>query len=402
MTAMDERSVLVAEIDEEIRRGFRGLRFSRRLETRYLAEYLHHRSRMVPLWALIGTIMYLAAIMGDLSLMPDIAQTVITLRIAIFVPYAALVVALMRWRPSPLLFDGLAFGVGFLGISLPMVSLIFSESPHLFVYQAGSIGTLAFFAIVLRPRFLTLVVGLAAMVAVQLVTLHLNGRLDAVTYPAVISFYATLSVFLMLSAYFSESVDRLNFLNRLRGQVLQAQLQALSETDALTGLNNRLMLERTRMDYWSEKASAMSVSAVLIDIDHFKRFNDRHGHLDGDACLRAVARELYDVVAGRGTVVRFGGEELLVLLPHMELAEALELAETMRQSVEDMAIPHLASESGVVTVSLGVHCVRTNAQSLEDLLEKADAALYKAKRLGRNKACAWNEADTDLIEATIG
>ena len=205
----------------------------------------------------------------------------------------------------------------------------------------------------------------------------------------------------MLSAYFSESVDRLNFLNRLRGQVLQAQLQALSETDALTGLNNRLMLERTRMDYWSEKASAMSVSAVLIDIDHFKRFNDRHGHLDGDACLRAVARELYDVVAGRGTVVRFGGEELLVLLPHMELAEALELAETMRQSVEDMAIPHLASESGVVTVSLGVHCVRTDAHSLEDLLEKADAALYKAKRLGRNKACVWNEADTDLIEATV-
>lgn len=381
--------VMIDDLDREIRQGRRYLRFSAAVEKLFLEEYLDSRRRMVPLWAFLGTTMYLAALMSDVSMVPDMASVIVALRLGVFVPFAVMVVLIMRYRATPATYDLLALGVGLLGISLPMGTLVFSASEYLFVYQTGSVGTLAFFVIVLRPRFLTVLLGLVAMIGVQIATIALNGGFDSVTFSGIVTFYVTLGVFLALSAYFTESVDRHNFLIRLRSAALQRELRKLSETDPMTGLNNRHVLDRFRADLWSVSAVPRIVSAIMLDIDNFKLYNDLYGHLKGDACIREVSRVVRQAVGADGTVFRYGGEEILAILPDMDRHRALALADTIRERIEALAIPHSGSGRGVVTASLGAATTRTDLHSPEDMILQSDSALYEAKRAGRNKVCAW-------------
>jgi diguanylate cyclase (GGDEF)-like protein len=125
----------------------------------------------------------------------------------------------------------------------------------------------------------------------------------------------------------------------------------------------------------------------MIDIDHFKQFNDIYGHHAGDRCIQAVASALQSKVQrGQDHLARFGGEEFALLLPHTDLQGALHIAEQMRLAVLDLAIPHRAGAEGQVTISLG--CAALSPVHGEDeckLLESADAALYQAKSAGRNQ-----------------
>jgi diguanylate cyclase (GGDEF)-like protein len=311
---------------------------------------------------------------------------VAALRLVIFLPYALAIVLVMRLWPSALAFDLLCLGVGVLGIAVPMISLVFSHGEYLFVYQTGSVATLAFFVIVLRPRFPTVIAGLIAMLTIQFVTTRLNGQFDDVTYIGIVSFYITVAIFLATSAWFSERTDRQNFLNRLRGEALQAELTRLSERDPMTGLYNRHVLRRLGNRIWSRSAANRIVSAIMLDIDHFKRYNDIHGHVDGDACIRAVARIVKDEVDNLGAVFRYGGEEILVLMPDAERPQAMTVAEAIRHAIEVEAIPHRGlAQGGVVTASLGVATDATDRMPLPELLRNADAALYEAKRVGRNR-----------------
>lgn len=390
MSTVTDDLLTIDDFDDEIARGARGLTFSPPIERLFLDEYLRHRARMVPLWASLGTVMYLAAILGDLSMIPELAWLVVTLRLAIFVPFAVGVVVLMRLRPTPATYDLLSFGVGLIAICIPMITLVFARSDHLFVYQTGSVGTLAFFVIVLRPRFLTVLIGLAVLMIIQLVTTKLNGSFDAVTYSGMVTFYITLGVFLALSAYFTEHVDRQNFLNRQRSEVLHSKLKKLSETDPMTGLSNRHVLERVKNTFWSPSSGGRIISAVMLDIDNFKLFNDINGHLAGDACIRDVSQRIRQIVGKKGTVFRYGGEEILVLLPDIDNPEAVELADSIRRSIAGLGIVHEGSPHGVVTASLGVATIRTDRCSAEDLLLRTDVALYEAKEAGRNNARAWS------------
>lgn len=400
MPGSPERSISVEEVESEIAQGFRNLRFSEQVERRFLDQYLARRARMVPLWALLGTLMYVLAALGDLSTVPDVATTMLWLRFGVFVPLAIAVAVSMRLWPSTALYDSLALVVGTIGICLPMVTMVFSQSDHLFVYQSGSIGTYAFFVIVLRPRFRTVLAGLAILTAVQLVTIHLNGSVDAVTYSGIVTFYVTLSVFLALSAYFAEHADRQNFLNWMRGEALQADLRKLSEHDPMTGLHNRHSLNTLRGTIWSRTKPSSVISAIMLDIDNFKLYNDLYGHLDGDTCIRRVAHSVTELVGEDGRVFRYGGEELLVLLPGSDRRGAFGLGERIRHSVEELSIPHSLSQVGVVTVSLGVASSTTDRHTMEELLRSADAALYEAKRAGRNRVSAWApEPDRSVIGA---
>ncbi|MCY1369385.1 Phytochrome-like protein cph2 [compost metagenome] len=131
------------------------------------------------------------------------------------------------------------------------------------------------------------------------------------------------------------------------------------------------------------------MALVMIDVDHFKSFNDRYGHQAGDVCLKAVSDVLrrFKVRAG-DTVARYGGEEFVVLLPHTDPAGARLVAERIRQAVYEQGLVHSGNPAGVVTVSVGVHSmVPEDAEQPERLLELADAALYLAKSGGRNRVC---------------
>ena len=140
----------------------------------------------------------------------------------------------------------------------------------------------------------------------------------------------------------------------------------------------------------ARRQSRQPVALMMIDIDHFKLYNDRYGHVAGDTCLRAVGETLSLVTLEEAVLVaRYGGEEFALLLPGLDLTRAAALAEEARKSIEDLLITHAEAPCGLVTISIGVESmVPEKGQPAADLVEAADNALYAAKRRGRNTVVA--------------
>lgn len=171
------------------------------------------------------------------------------------------------------------------------------------------------------------------------------------------------------------------------------KLSRLASIDDLTQLaNRRVFLERLKQE-WKQRAREKSdLSLVLIDIDHFKIYNDTYGHLQGDLCLSRVASTIQQCLKRPlDLVARYGGEEFAALLPQTTLVGAVHVAQRIRQTVKNLAILHRNSSIvPQVTVSLGVASIVPDAQSIDaDLLfQAADRALYQAKTQGRNRVSA--------------
>ena len=175
---------------------------------------------------------------------------------------------------------------------------------------------------------------------------------------------------------------------RLRHHAEQ-ELALLAATDALTGVANRRTLDQTlRHEWFRAQRSAKPLSVMMIDADHFKAFNDRHGHQGGDDALRAVAKVICaNVRRPSDLVARYGGEEFSVILPETDTAGARQIAEKIRTAVEQM--PLVAGDETPITVSIGISTWTTEKEiSLEQLLFVADKALYQAKEGGRNRVVA--------------
>jgi diguanylate cyclase (GGDEF)-like protein len=171
----------------------------------------------------------------------------------------------------------------------------------------------------------------------------------------------------------------------LENAIVYEKVESLAATDALTGLFNRRYFETalSRELARAERTSSR-VSLLVLDIDHFKSFNDTYGHAMGDLVLRKVASVLTGALRKADVLARFGGEEFVVVLPQATDRGALESAERLRESVERSAI-HPGGPRKHVTVSIGVAMFPDDAKTAEELLKTADAALYDAKRSGRNR-----------------
>ena len=165
--------------------------------------------------------------------------------------------------------------------------------------------------------------------------------------------------------------------------------QINSITDSMTGLANRRYFDISlKTEFYRLKRSGEPLSLIMLDVDQFKNFNDTYGHVAGDDCLIRIGRMLKEVVSRVPDIAaRYGGEEFAVILPETESAGAKALGEKIRQGIEDLCVPHSASDvSEFVTVSLGVASVRTTDMvSPEQVVALADKALYRAKRKGRNR-----------------
>lgn len=168
-----------------------------------------------------------------------------------------------------------------------------------------------------------------------------------------------------------------------------SKLESLTKSDPLTGLPNRRFLDEVLAREWHRAIrNDSSLSVIMLDLDHFKEYNDRYGHTAGDSCLCKVADELNIIMKRAGDfVARYGGEEFIIISPETTLDQAAELAMTIQKSIEKLAIPHEGSNvSSYVTVSQGVASIdpkKGNGTS-KNLIESADRALYKAKAAGRN------------------
>lgn len=166
------------------------------------------------------------------------------------------------------------------------------------------------------------------------------------------------------------------------------RLALLSVTDGLTGLSNRRHFDTALDEEWARaQRTQQPLALILLDVDHFKKFNDRYGHPAGDDCLQKVACVLQGYARRAGDVAaRYGGEEFVFIAPNMDLVHAQVLAEAIRAAVEQLEIEHLDAAAGRVTCSLGV-AVMSAGQVLDRavLIRQTDEALYRAKRQGRNR-----------------
>ncbi len=173
------------------------------------------------------------------------------------------------------------------------------------------------------------------------------------------------------------------------------KLHLMATTDELTGLTNRRAAMALLADQWAAACRHPEpMSCVMLDIDHFKSFNDTHGHAVGDLVLRETAQTLAKTARQEERVCRVGGEEFLVLCPHAKAAEAAVAAERMRKAIEAHVFK---AESGdlSVTISLGVAQREEGMAAADDLLRASDDALYAAKEAGRNKVCLAGQGKRD-------
>jgi diguanylate cyclase (GGDEF)-like protein len=192
----------------------------------------------------------------------------------------------------------------------------------------------------------------------------------------------------MIYRYRSELLaDRLQIANKRLSSANQ-ELQQISTVDELTGTYNRRFFNLRFEEVWADHVRQNhTLSALMIDVDHFKDYNDFFGHLQGDMCLKRVAGEITGVIRRpRDFVARFGGEEFIMLLPTTEIKGAKEIAERIHERIKQLAIPHKVKGSlNRVTVSIGVATIQpTSEYDSEKFLQRVDRALYHAKHQGRN------------------
>ena len=178
-------------------------------------------------------------------------------------------------------------------------------------------------------------------------------------------------------------------MTQARMEALHEEIYRLSITDGLTGISNRRHFDASlAKEIERIEASGAPLSLILLDVDHFKSFNDHQGHMAGDECLRRVA-EVIDGAMRKpiDLAARYGGEEFACILPSTPLADALEIGEAIRARIAALGIAHdLSPEWGIVTASLGVVSTEGNEHATaQGLLTRADALLYRAKQAGRNR-----------------
>ena len=185
-------------------------------------------------------------------------------------------------------------------------------------------------------------------------------------------------------------------------EMINETLARLANQDGLTGLANRRHFDQSLLAEFSRaQREESSLGLVLIDVDFFKQYNDIYGHVAGDECLRKIGKVVgYSMRRPGDLAARYGGEEMVVLLPGTDMQGALAVAEGVRQAVQSLGIEHSGNPLGVVTASVGVAAfMPMHLENLPvELVELADRALYKAKASGRNQVC-YESSDKSAEQA---
>lgn len=221
----------------------------------------------------------------------------------------------------------------------------------------------------------------------------IKGRVqDVVLSLALLAVILSLSIFLLRQARHTLRYQR--ELTRLRDELTAANLslESLAHSDGLTGVANRRYFDRMLNENLQQaRAEGQPLSLILIDIDYFKHYNDTYGHVAGDECLKAVATILKNFAMRKNDLpARYGGEEFALILPRYTPEQTLKLATAIVDTVYQLNIPHRTSELPAKRVTLSAGCATEGIGGQQDgrsgLIERADEALYRAKRQGRNRA----------------
>jgi len=224
-------------------------------------------------------------------------------------------------------------------------------------------------------------------VASTLVCLKLVSLTSGIPVPAVYWVVATLCPLVLSTVLAARWARQQAQMHALYAELhaAHAQLQLAAKIDPMTGVLNRgaFLAQIAEM-----RLAGQSGWLMLIDVDHFKMINDRHGHETGDAALHAIVNLLRDAVRPGDLVGRLGGEEFGIFLPDTAPAEALVLTEHLRCHIAQSPAYHVDGKAGSVTVSIGLATENFPTETLKDILHRADMAMYRAKDEGRNRVAA--------------
>jgi len=386
---MSNSSVTLEVIEAFMARRKRGIAFPPAIERQFEADTQARRCQRLTTGILVSVAIYNLFLIADWLLVPDVFWRAVALHFGLVTPWMLAAAWIIHKQPSRFIREALAASVPLIIILQIDYGFATTTSAHAAHYQYVVIPTLLYANVSLHRLAFPFALAVSATIVLGhsllvLMVGHLSTEVALMVWV-----HLVVCAYITLVANFQMERDlRRAYLYSLRDRLRHAQADAASRRDALTGLANRHHLDATLGKLWALPADAASpVSVVLIDIDHFKRLNDRYGHATGDLCLKRVAAIVTAELRGSGDdAVRFGGEEFLLLLPNMEMANAMRVAERIRRAIEAAAIPNEGvGLRGIVTASFGVASSCISDLSATELIAAADSALYAAKRKGRNQ-----------------
>ncbi|WP_337661319.1 GGDEF domain-containing protein [Erythrobacter sp. Alg231-14] len=346
---------------------------------------------------LLGLLTCLATIVVDVLINPAMVPEGVALRVLAVAPLTLLgLMAGTRGWTNLLAFCVGASPIAFIAV---VVHLAVHLPPDLSPRYINATILIVGLANVMLPYSLRglIIFDLSALVVAMLM-LVLGGVDFATQHLDTIALFTLVAGATIPVASQFESLRQSNFLLTLRAQCAgrelleaNAALHTLSETDPLTGISNRRSFERQfETDIVAPGFNGRiddRIALMMIDLDHFKSFNDAHGHQAGDSCLKLVAKALVDIFDEAGGVVaRYGGEEFVAALRVRDSKEIVAVAEDVRRSIATVLTPVSESDRSLITASIGVGVAPASAMlPREELIEMADAALYSGKDAGRNR-----------------
>jgi len=354
----------------------------------------------------IALITYNMFLLTDLLMIPDVFDKAVWVRLFCFTPVGLCILfsgvfckdVILR-KPYWVL-ECATMVAGLLAAMSLAWLLLQSSSPCASLYTCGLMPIVIYGNLVERLRF-----RFALAFSVMMVLISVCCALAKAAEPHPYAVYEVplvllitlIALYTLVMNYRFELEERRHFQWRERAKALHDELAAskvkledLSRRDPLTGVPNRRHVDEYVQTQWSALQSSGGLLALLlIDVDHFKAYNDRYGHPAGDQCLRHVAQVLQQGVApSAGCVARWGGEEFMIALPDVSVDEAMACAQRLCDAVSELGLRHEASGTAQhVTISVGVALLRPDmaSASVDGAVGLADAALYRAKREGRNR-----------------
>ncbi|MCE8025392.1 diguanylate cyclase [Halomonas sp. MCCC 1A11058] len=386
----------LSAVEADLSRPWYRLRFSSAVEARFEADTATRRSRHLLIAGIVALVIYNLYIFNDSVIRPESLLISAGIRFGLMTPLGLAALYVIYRGISPTLREATMAATIVIAMLLSSANFYLSDSPHSFLdtFSFGLILLVGNIVLSLRFGFALASSLLCAVIMTSFVIPYAHTD-NAVKINTLVVFTSS-AIFTLLANYRLEASERQAYLLLLRERLgNEATLQSnqvltkISTTDPLTGVANRRHLDEVMTQRWHEAIAERTMLGMLVlDIDCFKNYNDRYGHLEGDACLRRVAQEIQHHVRHElDLVVRYGGEEFVVLMPNASASSAFQAAERIRQGIEALAIPNAGvSHSPVVTISIGVAVTRPNtALPPSLLLLQADEALYQAKREGRNR-----------------
>lgn len=402
----DPSSRAIAELRGELAavtpRSLNRLRFPGGLERQFQCDSRAGRAREMLIGGIVSVLCYQLFLLADYLMVPDVWPLALLVRLGIVTPIAVAALAVLWSDPPVVLRESMAAGVTLLGVASVVLICRTSASPYAVHAQYGNILVIFFGTLVLRTQFWFALPAVAGCVVLGTLGLLGAAAVPGELLPWVFLLLASAGLFTLTVSHRLEHHERSLYLQQLRERLRALELREnnreppdLARVDPLTGVATRRAFAAALQQAWAEAlAEGHPLGAIMVDVDAFKAFIERYGHLAGDESLRRIAAVLHQQLrAGSAVLARMGEAEFAAVLPGLDEPATIQVAERMRRAVETLAIAHAGAKAArVVTVSIGVAALqpRSDAQDPVQLFSLADAALYRSKQAGRN--CVWPPA----------